>query len=299
MKIIIEEGDAGGLAPGVYDVAEENGFVDTFVRRGNAINMLKLNVNVNMDQKPKPVPPGGRYSFEFKRFERIDPDDIVFEATMHDRIDPSKSYYQRAVVNNGLLIAPSMEKAHLRADEILKDIVRNLTHSVVKHVVDDLMRSFTNHVKPTEPPPVATCAKTFADCAKHGNTLQYCGYVNVNTGRHVPCPHTFGSPACTGSKYLAPPAKPAPLNDKGMVDYDMPGTKKPIGFDSHGVPFYESDLTIGPGAGADVESDGGFIGNVVFPKMSKPKDCDVCYGTGRFKGFGGPCSEGCPTKEGS
>ena len=53
----------------------------------------------------------------------------------------------------------------------------------------------------------------------------------------------------------------------------------------------------------------GFISHRAFPEKAKErfeeriraqlaKDCDVCYGTGRFKGFGGPCSEGCPTKGG-
>jgi hypothetical protein len=222
VKVIIEEGDVGGLAPGVYDADVLGAFVDC--QEWNEV--LKAGVHIDMAQKPKPLPITSR-------------------------------------------------------DLATQEIVRFLIQNAIQHVV----KSFTNHVKPTDPPPVATCDKTFADCKKHGNTDRYQGFVDVQHG-HVPCPYAFGDPICTGvpRSTNAPPAMPDDYND---------------------TPYY----TCAPHPPTEAEKamaslDDGFIGNVVFPKtakeraQAKPKDCDVCYGTGRFKGMGGPCSEGCPAKEG-
>ena len=210
MKVIIEEGDAGGLAPGVYDV--KNTSASTF----NGLFVAGL--TVDLAQKPKPLP----------KSERL------------------------------MMVAPT--KAQAQA----------------------YVRAFTNHVKPTDPPPpVATCDKTFADCAKHGNTLQYCGYVNVSTGKHVPCPLTFGEPACTGGvEFKAPPKSFAEMDSLAEA-LDPELTK--------------ITLDVGRGDPLTRQISEALAMPVTGPL---PRDCDECYGTGLYKGYGGPCSEGCPTKGG-
>jgi hypothetical protein len=72
---------------------------------------------------------------------------------------------------------------------------------------------------------------------------------------------------------IDPQGRPLVINNGGLIDY---------------APYDETTL-----------SDQDVIRRMLSSKTAKPKDCDVCYGTGRFKGFGGPCSEGCPTKGGA
>ena len=303
MKIIIEEGDVGGVPPGVYRASGHGAFIDTRQDPGEVTNLLRVNADVDMAQEPKPTPAGGRYDIEFRRFERVDPDDTAYEIFLHDRVDPDKTFTSRRYMANTLFMRYTLAESR----EMVQHELRRLALQMSEHLADQAIQAmgfsgnpfrteaFTNHVKPTDPPPVATCNKTFADCAKHGNTLQYCGYVNVNTGRHVPCPHTFGDNACTGAKYLAPPAMPEFYNETPYSDPEVYST-------------------------ADVEaaralSEKGFISHVLFPKTAAERaktrgggkayfreggdDCDVCYGTGRYKGMGGPCSEGCPLKGGN
>ena len=309
MKIIIEEGDAGGLIPGVYEASEAGAYVDCF---GADEVYLKLNLHVDMAQKPKPVPTGGRYDFEFKRFEQDDPAVTNFEATVYDRTDPSQNYHKR------LCVSSTMFGTVRQPTEIIEYAARELTHHVVRHVVENLLqnmrdstvKAFTNSVKPTDPPPVATCDKTFQDCAKHGNTLQYCGYVNVQTGKHVPCPHTFGEPACTGGVEFKAPSAGEVMEAADIANAHMPSLRPqpgmPVGVDPQGRPLVFNDKGLVDYATGDVDVVRKMLrANRDLPEgvnpstfLDQPKDCDVCYGTGRFKGFGGPCSEGCPTKGG-
>lgn len=156
-----------------------------------------------------------------------------------------------------------------------------------------------------------TCDQTIKDCRRHGNADRFGGVHGWPFA--VDCPHTFGDAKCGVKSPYSPPS-PCILPTKEAADIanaylpplGAPIKKKVIGkgpdgrdlvFNDQGLVDYapDDDLDVGPGAGADVESDGGFVGNVLFPK-TPAKDCDECYGTGRFRGFGGPCSEGCPVK---
>ena len=273
MKIIIEEGDVGGLPPGVYKTSCAGSYVECL--QDEAIN-LNLNLDVDMAQKPKPVPPGGRYSFEFKRFERLGPDDTVFEVSAHDRVDPSKSYYHRLAINNLMLDAAR------RPNEIMEDFARKLTWHVVNHVVENILQAMRTASK-TEP-----CNKTLVDCRRHGNMDRF-GAIGAGL-----CPFTFGDSRC--GAHPQPPPLPAgcqPVQTDPPVYNDTPYYTYADEQVADNCRQIEEAM-----ASLDQSSEGGFISNVVFPK-TKPKDCDECYGTGRFKGIGGPCSEGCPTKEGS
>jgi hypothetical protein len=289
VKIIIEEGDAGGLAPGVYKVGTKSAYVSVDMQTSMPEapskltiyqpprTTLELELEVDMNQKPKPVPTG-RYVGE--RLHRKGPIHVMVGQQLTwkgERVEVSKIWHRAHDDRDVVTMRRGVKEQPMNVVGYLE---------LVEHAI---ARETKTVLTAQAPPPVATCDKTFADCTKHGNTLQYCGYVNVSTGRHVPCPHTFMDPACIGgAEYQAPPA----TSDRDPVGYTPQG--QPIYNDT---PYYTYD----PGAGADVESDG-FISNVLFPEtaaeraQTKTKDCDECYGTGRFKGFGGPCSKGCPTK---
>ena len=290
MKVIIEEGDPTKLTPGVYDANESGLFVDCL---GADEIYLKANISIDMNQKPKPVPAGGRYDIEFRRFERVDPDDTVYEIYVHDKVDPDKTFTSRRIMANTLFLRYTLAESR----EMVQHELRRLAYKMADHFANQAIaamgfsgnpfrtEAFTNHVKPTDPPPVATCDKTFKDCERHGNTLQYRGYTNINTGRHVSCPLMFGDPSCIGAKFKTPPVigvdpqgRPLVINDGGLIDYalaDVDVVRKML--------RANRDLPEG-------------VNPSTF--LDQPKDCDVCYGTGRFKAFGGPCSEGCPTKGG-
>lgn len=133
-----------------------------------------------------------------------------------------------------------------------------------------------------------SCNKTWAACHILGNAKRFGGWATPDGGV-THCPHMFGDKACgvgwPSEPYMPPMGVPPATSDYAEKDADE-----------------SRYFTYNPDAGADVESDGGFISNVVFPKtaaeraQAKTKDCDECYGTGRYKGMGGPCSEGCPAK---
>ena len=141
-----------------------------------------------------------------------------------------------------------------------------------------------------------TCDKTPQDCRRHGNMDHFGGSIRAGDGKLlVPCPLTFGEKDC-GWGYVPPPTC-----EPGCPDHDPPGVKEFIS------PKIEEAM--------EALDRQGFIGHKAFPEeaakraqakeydptlidrlVGRSKDCDVCYGTGRYKAYGGPCSEGCLTK---
>jgi hypothetical protein len=356
VKIIIEEGDLGGLPPGVYEASEAGSYFDCL---GDEAKNLNLNIDVDMLQKPKPVSPGGRYDFEFNKHELLDPDVTVLNAVLRDRVDRKLDYLAQVKIPNYLFIGQPLDQSR----EMMQHKIREAVALIADHITDKALKvlgfdgnPFQVACKGKQPTPAwvdlqvgskrvrltvgdvieapsgmawtvtgfptpttwsctsssghnynnlalsnlvydlekgnkviqtatATepCNKTLTDCRRHGNHQRFGGYKSPATGMEMPCPHTFGGSMCGAHP------QPKPLHNE--TPYYTPGTD-PIGYDPHGQPIYEGDLVTAPSM-----SDDPFIKALKQCEEEHTKDCDECYGTGRFKGFGGPCSQGCPIKD--
>lgn len=281
MKVIIEEGDLGGLPPGVYEANEAGSYIDCF--RDGASN-LNINLNINLKQKPKPVPLGGRYDFEFWRFERLDSDVTDFEARVYDKVDPSKDYCHRMIVSNSML---SMTKHQA---PVVEEVARQLTERLVRHTVENILENlYQTACKGKAPTSSTSGAITWVDLQVGSKRVRLTvgdviedpsGMAWTVTG--FPTPTTWSCTSSSGHNY----------NNLALSNlvYDLEKGNKVIQTATATEPC---NKTLTDPHGQPINP---FIKALKQCEEKHTKDCDECYGTGRFKGFGGPCSQGCPAK---
>ena len=308
MKLIIEEGDVGELAPGVYDVeVTSTGIEINFWPSGRLTRKMDVGLSVNLDQTPAKnyvilagdadalpdarsnylfngdlldAPPGATDMKDYARADAILAKNLWASSTLR-AVAQTITWVDLQVgakvvrIEVGDVIVSTICTMSWTIVEFLSAKAYKCTASngnthvgsiaLLEEALENGSKHHLTNVAASSATPATTCDKTAANCKQHKNFHNYGGNTNISTGREVHCPHTFGGKSC----------------GVGWVDLGI----KPI----------KPGQTVGDYYNETPYSGATHCGTV-YPPGGSPKDCDVCYGTGLYKGFGGPCSEGCPRK---
>jgi hypothetical protein len=274
VKLIIEEGDFGGMAPGVYEVEVD---IDEISMLGDCAQSLSFCGTMDVLQTPKP-----RYWFNAdQQTTLVMPPRRVGKTLAAMTLPP--------VQTNEIYLQAGPKVVHLQVGDVIEDTITTVTWTITafnlaantwsctvnngiqnEYTCDlDLLaadfesgrktvRSFQNSSTSLD------CDKTATDCRRHKNIHKFGGYTNPNTGRVAKCHHTFGGKAC-GVGWPKTKEQEALFNE---TPYGCAANLQPPAMpEDYGVDHAQANT-----------------------------DCPECFGTGLYKGFGGPCSRECPIK---